>query len=90
MPARNTLGLKPVASGEPVKESEMELFKNMEVAVMLSFGLLCAAACLVRPPVRVAADRSAQASPAGPMPVVVITGKRLSAEEKRALERQRA
>jgi hypothetical protein len=63
----------------------MELFRNMEVVVMLCFGLVCAAACFVRPPVRVAEGSSAQAPPAGPMPVVVITGKRLSAAEKRSL-----
>jgi hypothetical protein len=63
----------------------MELFRNMEVVVMLCFGLVCAAACFVRPPVRAAEGSSAQAPPAGPMPVVVITGKRLSAAEKRSL-----
>jgi len=67
----------------------MELFKNMEAAVMLCFCLLCAASCFVRPPVRVATDSGAQALPAGSMPVVVITGKRLSAGEKRALARER-
>jgi hypothetical protein len=68
----------------------MELFRNMEVAVMLCFGLVCAAACFVRPAPRTAEGNSAQAPPAGPMPVVVITGKRLSAEEKRGLARERA
>ncbi|MFL6672334.1 MAG: hypothetical protein ACJ8LG_03465 [Massilia sp.] len=68
----------------------MELFRNMEFALMLSFGLVCAAACIVRPPARVPAQSSALASPAGQMPVVVITGKRLSAEEKRNLADKRA
>jgi hypothetical protein len=69
----------------------MELFRNMEVAVMLCFGLVCAAAFFVRPAVRAAASQaSAQAPPAGPMPVVIITGKRLSAAEKRSLSGDRA
>jgi hypothetical protein len=72
----------------------MELFRNMEVALMLSFGLICAAACIVRPGARTAAPSNAQASaqqaPGAPMPVVVITGKRLSAAEKRALSGERA
>jgi hypothetical protein len=72
------------------KEREMELFRNMEVALMLCFGLVCAAACIVRPPLRTAEGSSAQAPPAGPMPVVVITGKRLSADEKRSLAREQA
>jgi hypothetical protein len=68
----------------------MELFRNMEVAVMLCFGLVCAAACFVRPPLRTAEGSSAQAPPAGPMPVVVITGKRLSESEKRSLSKDQA
>jgi hypothetical protein len=66
------------------KESEMEAFKNMEVLLMLSFGLVCGAACLYRPAApALAIQASALALPAGPMPVVVITAKRLSAAEKR-------
>jgi hypothetical protein len=69
----------------------MELFRNMEVALVLCFGLLCAAAFFVRPPARAGAGQSeAQAPPARPMPVVVITGKRLSATEKRSLSRDNA
>jgi hypothetical protein len=72
------------------KEREMELFRNMEVAVMLCFGLVCAAACFVRPTPRSAEGSSAQAPPTGPMPVVVITGKRLPAAERRSLAREPA
>jgi hypothetical protein len=74
---------------------EMELFRNMEVMLLLSFGLIVAAACIAQPPARPAARLPAQASvrpatAAAPMPVVVITGKRLSAAEKRALAGERA
>jgi hypothetical protein len=68
----------------------MDLFRNMEVAVMLCFGLVCAAACFARPPARAAEGSSAQAPPAAPMPVVVITGKRLTADQKRSLAREQA
>jgi hypothetical protein len=83
---RSHTGFTARARANSGKESEMELFRNMEVAVMLCFGLVCAAACFVRPPVRAADGSSAQAPQAGPMPVVVITGKRLSAAEKRSLQ----
>jgi hypothetical protein len=69
----------------------MELFRNMEVVLVLCFGLVCAAALFVRPPARAVADGTrAQAPPAGSMPVVVITGKRLSAAEKRSLSKDNA
>jgi hypothetical protein len=75
----------------------MELFRNIEAVMMLSFGLLVAAACIARPPARPATLSTAQASvqaggqrAGAPMPVVVITGKRLSAAEKRALSGERA
>lgn len=59
----------------------MEMFRNMEVVLMLCFGLIVAAAVVARPvpqeeAVRVQGDTAAQ------MPVVVITAKRLSAAEK--------
>jgi hypothetical protein len=55
----------------------MELF----MLLMLSFGLLCAAPCLVRPMTR--------ARQAGPMPVVVSSGKRPTRAGKRALGSER-
>jgi hypothetical protein len=64
----------------------MEMFRNMEVVLMLCFGLICAAALLARP-----APEQAQgpvAVEAGKMPVVVVTGKRLSAQEKAQLAQQ--
>jgi hypothetical protein len=59
----------------------MEMFRNMEVVLMLCFGLIVVAALLAQPgpqdePVR------AQGNASAPIPVVVITGKRLSAAEK--------
>jgi hypothetical protein len=76
------------------KETQMELFRNMEVVLMLSFGLVCAAACIVRPAAHTAAPSNPQARvqqvPDAPMPVVVITGKRLGAAEKRTLSGERA
>ncbi len=64
----------------------MEMFRNMEVVLMLCFGLVCAAALLARP------DPGAAQGPAAventKMPVVVVTGKRLSAAEKAQLAQQ--
>jgi hypothetical protein len=63
----------------------MEMFRNMEVALMLCFGLICAAALLARPQAddtRLRADNAV----ASRMPVVVITGKRLSAAGKARLQ----
>ncbi|TFW27300.1 hypothetical protein [Massilia horti] len=73
----------------------MDLLKHIEVALLLSFGLLCAAACLLQPPARIIRDNAAPAerdavANGPPMPVVVITGKRLTAAEKRALAGERA
>jgi cytochrome bd-type quinol oxidase subunit 2 len=75
-----------------VKEREMELFRNMEVALVLCFGLVCAAAFFVRPPPRAVGSETSALSPAlaTPMPVVVITGKRLSAAQKRGLSKDNA
>jgi hypothetical protein len=67
----------------------MAMFRNMELVLMLGFGLVCAAAYVVRPPARVSAELIAQAPPAGPMPVVVIVGKRPGAADKRALASER-
>ena len=64
----------------------MTLFRDMEAIVMAAFGVLCALAIAASPPPpRVAASAAAAAPAASPMPVVVITGKRLTAAEKRAL-----
>lgn len=59
----------------------MEMFRNMEVVLMLCFGLIVTAALLARPGAR---DEpvQAQGTPTAQMPVVVITGKRLPAADK--------
>ena len=70
----------PPGRGRVAQESKMEMFRNIEVVLVLCFGLLCAAA-LVAP--RHAPQQPVQAQePAPQIPVVVITGKRLSAAEK--------
>jgi hypothetical protein len=58
----------------------MEMFRNMEVVLMLCFGLICAAALLAQP--TAAPGPEAVSVEAGKIPVVVVTGKRLSAQEK--------
>jgi hypothetical protein len=59
----------------------MEMFRNMEVVLMLSFGLIVTAALVGQPAAR--EERIlAQDNAATQMPVVVITGKRLSTGEK--------
>jgi hypothetical protein len=58
----------------------MDMFRNMEVVLMLCFGLICTAALIARPQVA-EAPLQAQATTSR-MPVVIVTGKRLSAEEK--------
>jgi hypothetical protein len=63
------------------QERKMEMFKNMEVVLMLCFGLICAAALIAQPQVEQTAAR-AQANPEQQIPVVVVTGKRLSAAQK--------
>jgi hypothetical protein len=59
----------------------MEMFKNMEVVLVLCFGLICWAAIVAQPS---APDATARAQGIAPeaIPVVVVTGKRLSAAEK--------
>lgn len=59
----------------------MEMFKNMEVVLMLSFGLVVAVALLARPSPHEEAV-SAQDGGAAQIPVVVVTGKRLPPSEK--------
>jgi hypothetical protein len=61
----------------------MEMFKNMEVVLVLCFGFLCGAALLAKPqPAKTLAGVEAQATQPDSMPVVIVTGKRLTAEEK--------
>lgn len=60
----------------------MEIFRNMEVVLMLCFGLICAAALLARP---AAPAIPAASEEAAKVPVVIVTGKRLSAAEKAQL-----
>ena len=64
----------------------MEMFRNMEVVLMLCFGLICAAALLAQPRAEQAPSPSAVET--GTMPVVIVTGKRLSATEKAQLAQQ--
>jgi hypothetical protein len=64
----------------------MEMFRNMEVVLMLCFGLICAAALLARPaPGQAPAPVAVEAVK---MPVVVVTGKRLSPQEKAQIAQQ--
>jgi hypothetical protein len=64
----------------------MEMFRNMEVVLMLCFGLICAAALVAQP--QDGTERGPVAVEAGKMPVVIVTGKRLSAQEKAQLGQQ--
>jgi hypothetical protein len=59
----------------------MEMFRNMEVVLMLCFGVICTAALVAQPQMAETVAR-AQGNTAQQMPVVVVTGKRLSAAEK--------
>jgi hypothetical protein len=63
----------------------MQLFKHMEVVLMLAFGLLCAIALRpTRAPDTVQAAPAAFSAPANTaMPVVHVVGRRLTADEKR-------
>jgi hypothetical protein len=71
----------------------MQLFKHMEVVLMLAFGIVCAAAAL--PPAEAGRAAPALTAPEGkdatadgagnmPMPVVHVVGRRLTSAEKRA------
>jgi len=62
----------------------MDLLKNVEVVLMLGFGVLCAAAWSGQAPASASAS-AAQARPQ-PMAVVVVSAKRLSPAEKRAFD----
>jgi hypothetical protein len=77
---RGKLNLPP-AKGAFAKESNVEMFRNMEVVLMLCFGLIVTAALLAQPAGDDAEVR-AQSSVAEQIPVVVITGKRLSNNAK--------
>ena len=63
------------------KLNAVQLLKHMEIVLGLAFLLLAGAALLSAPPASRAP--SASAFPVD-IPVVVITGKRMTAEEKRA------
>jgi hypothetical protein len=65
----------------------MEMFRNMEVVLMLCFGVIVTAA-LVAQPRSPAEQVNARGGKAAQMPVVVITGKRLSAAEKAQSSRE--
>ena len=62
------------------KLNAVQLFKHMEIVLGLAFLVLASAALLGAPPAPRAP--AANAFPAD-VPVVVITGKRMTAEEKR-------
>jgi hypothetical protein len=64
----------------------MEMFRNMEVVLMLCFALICAAALLAQPHADQAPGPVVVET--GKMPVVIVTGKRLSAAEKAQLAQQ--
>lgn len=65
----------------------MEMFRNMEVVLMLCFGLICAAALVAQPRGDGDAARAqAGLDGAGQVPVVIVTGKRLSPAQKAALD----
>jgi hypothetical protein len=60
----------------------MEMFRNMEVVLMLCFGLICTAALIVRPQSEPASAQALNDVATPRMPVVVVIGKRLSAAKK--------
>jgi hypothetical protein len=68
----------------------MQWFRNMEGVVMLSFGVVCAAAFAGSPAAPAGAPQAGAQTSAGPAPamVVVVTGKRMTAAEKRAFDLQ--
>jgi hypothetical protein len=74
------------AAGCKERREKMETFRNMEVVLMLCFGLVCAAACLERTAVPASSySAEARASPPAEMAVVVVVGKRPNGAGKRAL-----
>ena len=64
----------------------MDLLKNVEVVLMLGFGVLCAAAWSGQAPAPASASANAAQVRAQPMAVVVVSAKRLSPAEKRAFD----
>jgi hypothetical protein len=68
----------------------MDLFRNVEMLLMLAFGVLCAGACLLEPTARSAPANDlpayvAQFAPSAQrMQVVVISARRMTPAEKRA------
>lgn len=65
----------------------MEMFRNMEVVLMLCFGLICAAALVVQPRGGDDAARAQAGLDGAQVPVVIVTGKRLSPAQKASLDR---
>ena len=69
------------------EEAKMNLLKNVEVVLLLGFGVLCALAWSGHAPgTAIPGGSGARMQPE--MMVIVITGKRLSAAEKRAFDAQ--
>lgn len=64
----------------------MEMFRNMEVVLMLCFGLICAAALVAQPRDDGEAARAQGLDTGSQVPVVIVTGKRLSPAQKAALD----
>jgi hypothetical protein len=64
-------------------ETEMNVLKNMEAWLVLLFGVIIACAYLHDATPAPAAVPPTVGAPAAPMPVVIITAKRPSAEHKR-------
>ena len=64
----------------------MDLLKNVEVVLMLGFGVLCAAAWSGQAPAPTTAGADGAQLRPQPAAVVVVTAKRLSAAEKRAFD----
>jgi hypothetical protein len=67
----------------------MQLFKHMEVVLMLAFGIVCATFALHPAAGRASGDDAGPATvmrvdALAPMPVVHVVGRRLTPEEKHA------
>jgi hypothetical protein len=61
----------------------MEIFKSVELILLLSFGLLCGAACLATAPNHAIGRPAASDTSLPIMQGVVVTAERLTAAEKR-------
>jgi len=60
----------------------MPVMKYSEIALAVAFAVLTSAAWLLQPPLTLARSSTSTASSLKPMIVVIITGKRMSQEEK--------